>query len=53
MDEAGILIWHDLMFACALYPSSDEILKNIEAEMRDNVKRIRNHPSMGLWNGNN
>ena len=21
--------------------------------MRDNVKRIRHHPSMGLWNGNN
>jgi beta-mannosidase len=53
MDEAGILIWHDLMFACALYPSSTEILANIEAEMRDNVKRIRNHPSIGLWNGNN
>jgi beta-mannosidase len=53
MDEAGILIWHDLMFACALYPSSADILANIEAEMRDNVKRIRNHPSLGLWNGNN
>lgn len=53
MDEFGILIWHDLMFACALYPSSDEILENIEAEMRDNVKRIRHHPSMALWNGNN
>ncbi len=53
MDEAGILIWHDLMFACALYPSSTDILANIEAEMRDNVRRIRNHPSIGLWNGNN
>lgn len=53
MDEAGILIWHDLMFACALYPSSSDILANIEAEMRDNVRRLRNHPSIGLWNGNN
>jgi beta-mannosidase len=53
MDEAGILIWHDLMFACALYPSSEEILANIEAEMRDNVRRIRHHPSMAIWNGNN
>ncbi len=53
MDEAGILIWHDLMFACALYPSSDDILSNIAAEMRDNVRRIRRHPSLALWNGNN
>lgn len=53
MDEAGILIWHDLMFACALYPSSAEILENIAGEMRDNVRRIRHHPSIGLWNGNN
>ena len=53
MDEAGILIWHDLMFACALYPSSAEILANIEGEMRDNIRRIRHHPSIGLWNGNN
>lgn len=53
MDEAGILIWHDLMFACALYPSSELIMSSIEQEMRDNVRRVRHHPSIGLWNGNN
>lgn len=55
MDEAGILIWHDLMFACALYPvmpDSDD-LDNIRAEIGDNLKRIGHHPSIGLWNGNN
>jgi len=41
------------MFACALYPSSEDILKNIEAEMKDNVRRIRRHPSIAVWNGNN
>ena len=53
MDEAGILIWHDLMFACAMYPSDAAIRDNIEQEMRDNVLRLRHHPSIGLWNGNN
>lgn len=42
-----------MMFACALYPGDDEFLANVAAETRDNVKRLRNHPSIAMWNGNN
>ncbi|CDW90651.1 beta-mannosidase [Stylonychia lemnae] len=52
-DEKGILIWHDMMFACALYPGTPEFLENIARETIDNVKRLRNHPSIAMWNGNN
>lgn len=52
-DEFGIMVWHDLMFACAQYPGTKEFYENISAETEDNVKRIRNHPSLVLWCGNN
>lgn len=41
------------MFACAMYPAYKEMLDNIKEETYDNVKRLRNHPSIALWNGNN
>ena len=52
-DQYGILIWQDLMFACALYHVTDSFLENICAEVEDNVKRLRHHPSLILWCGNN
>eukprot|EP00347_Sterkiella_histriomuscorum_P013880 403363013 len=52
-DEQGILIWHDMMFACALYPGDQDYLQNVEQETTDNVRRLRNHPSIAIWNGNN
>lgn len=52
-DANGLLIWHDLMFACAMYPGSQEIYDNIKQEMIDNIVRLRHHPSIALWNGNN
>lgn len=52
-DRAGLLIWHDLMFACAMYPGTKDDLDNIQNEIQDNVLRLRNHPSIALWNGNN
>lgn len=52
-DEQGILVWQDFMFACSMYPGNDAFLESIKAEAIDNVKRLRNHPSIALWCGNN
>ncbi|XP_055549326.1 beta-mannosidase-like [Wyeomyia smithii] len=52
-DELGILIWHDLMFACSMYPANEEFLNNVATEVRQNVKRIQYHPSVALWATNN
>jgi len=52
-DEKGILVWQDFMFACSLYPADNAFLENIKQEITDNVKRLRNHPSIALWCGNN
>jgi len=52
-DELGILVWQDFMFACSMYPGNQEFLDNVRAEAIDNVKRLRNHPSIAIWSGNN
>jgi beta-mannosidase len=52
-DEAGIMVWQDFMFACAMFPGDKAFLDNVKHEAIDNVKRLRNHPSIGLWCGNN
>lgn len=52
-DENGILVWQDFMFACAMFPGDEAFLSNVKQEAIDNVKRLRNHPSIGLWCGNN
>lgn len=52
-DQHGLIVWQDLMFACALYRMTDEFTENIEFEVRENVRRLRHHASLGLWCGNN
>ena len=52
-DEKGLLIWQDFMFACAMYPGNKSYLENVKQEAIENVKRLRNHPSLALWCGNN
>jgi len=52
-DANGILIWHDFMFACSMYPNDPALLDNIRAEAEDNVRRLRNHPCLAVWVGNN
>lgn len=52
-DEYGIMVWQDFMFACSMYPSDEKFLENVRLEAEENVKRLRNHPSVVLWCGNN
>ena len=52
-DRMGILIWQDFMYACSVYPARGELLENMRQEAIDNVKRLRNHPSVVYWCGNN
>jgi beta-mannosidase len=52
-DELGLLIWHDFMFACLPYPDDAEFLAECDAEARHQVARLRAHPSLALWCGNN
>lgn len=52
-DELGLVVWQDMMFACAVYELTPEFKENIRRELIDNVKRLRHHPSLGLWCGNN
>ncbi len=52
-DEHGVLIWQDFMFANGMYPGDAPFLENIRAEATQQVRRLRNHPSLALWCGNN
>ncbi len=53
-DELGILIWQDFMFACAFYPDHDpEFRAAVTREAEEIVRRLRNHPCIALWCGNN
>jgi len=52
-DSLGILVWQDFPFACAIYPSYEEFLESINVEFTQNIMRLRNHPSLALWCGNN
>ena len=52
-DERGLIIWQDFMFACASYELDDAFEANVSAEIRHNIRRLRSHPCIGLWCGNN
>jgi len=53
-DELGICIWQDFMFACSTYPTFDDaFMANVGEEFADNVRRMRHHPCIALWCGNN
>ena len=52
-DEYGLMVWQDFMFACSMYPGDEAFLESVRLEAEENVTRLRNHPSIVLWCGNN
>ncbi len=53
-DEMGLLVWQDLMFACSMYPGDEpEFYENVRQEVIYNARRLRHHPSIAIWCGNN
>ena len=52
-DELGLMVWHDFMFSCAVYPADDAFLEDVRAEIVHQVKRLRDRASIALWCGDN
>ncbi|KAL8604278.1 hypothetical protein ACOMHN_023648 [Nucella lapillus] len=52
-DELGILIWQDLMFSVAMYPTDPAFLDSVAQEVRYQVRRLMHRPSILLWAGSN
>ena len=52
-DSLGIMIWQDFMYACAMYPGDEFFLENAAQEAESQVNRLKKHPSIVLWCGNN
>ena len=52
-DEMGIMVWQDFMFAGTLYPGDKSFLDNVKKEATEQVQRLRHHPCIVLWCGNN
>jgi len=52
-DQLGIMVWQDFMFACAYYPDRQWFIKEVKTEAAKIIKKLRNHPCLALWCGNN
>uniref|UniRef100_A0A671SDL9 Beta-mannosidase n=1 Tax=Sinocyclocheilus anshuiensis TaxID=1608454 RepID=A0A671SDL9_9TELE len=52
-DMYGIMIWQDFMFACALYPTEKDFIQTVREEVTHQVRRLKSHPSVVIWSGNN
>lgn len=52
-DANGILVWQDFMFACGMYPGDGKFFENVRMEAFQNVSRLKNHPCIALYCGNN
>ena len=52
-DEMGLLVWQDFPYGCSYYPDTGEYAELARTEATAAVRRVRSHPSLALWCGNN
>ena len=52
-DAHGIMVWQDFALACAVHPQTDEFACAMRREAEAVITKLRNHPSLVLWAGNN
>lgn len=52
-DALGLMVWHDFMFSCALYPSDPAFLGEVRAELAHQLRRLRDYACIALWCGDN
>jgi beta-mannosidase len=52
-DRNGIMVWQDFAMACAIYPQTPEFLEVMRQEAVSVVRKLKNHPSLALWSGDN
>ena len=52
-DRLGLMIWQEFMFGGAVPPYDQAFRGNTQVEAVEQVKRLRDHPSIVLWCGNN
>ena len=52
-DRHGIMVWQDFAMGCGVYPQTSEFTDRFKEEAVYQIKRLRNHPSLALWAGDN
>jgi beta-mannosidase len=52
-DSLGMYVWQDFMFAGGMYPADSTFLQNVKSEIKYQIERLRHHPCIVLWCGNN
>ena len=52
-DRFGLMVWQDFAIACTVHPQSPDFLEAMRVEAKAVVRKLRNHPSLILWCGDN
>ena len=52
-DELGIMVWQEFMFGGDMIPGDVAFQENVREEAVQQIKRLRDHPSIVIWCGNN